>query len=288
MLIREKGGSRVGRKFNREEVIDRLRAELARGALIFEAAVGTGISAKWSEAGGADLIATYNIAKYRMMGYSRVGYLPIGDANQIVLDLGRREIFPVLRAVPLIAGIFGADPTRDMQTYLDEIASVGFSGVLNCPTLALVDGNFRRRLEESGFGYQREVDMIAVAHQKGLFTQSFVTNEEETEKMLKAGVDMIICHLGGTQPAKDTSRDSQIRDAAKSIQQIFNAAFKIRDDVLLGCHGGPIAFPEDVEALKALASELQVFLGGSSAERLPVEMPIKETVQRFKGIPAGR
>jgi predicted TIM-barrel enzyme len=288
VFIREKGGSRVGRKFNREEVIDRLRAELARGALIFEAAVGAGISAKWSEAGGADLIATYNIAKYRMMGYSRVGYLPIGDANQIVLDLGGREIFPVLKAVPLIAGVFGADPTRDMQTYLDEIASVGFSGVLNCPTLALVDGNFRRRLEETGFGYQREVDMIAVAHQKGLFTQAFVTNEEETEKMLNAGVDMIICHLGGTQPAKDTSRDSQIREAAKSIQQIFNAACKIRDDVFLGCHGGPIAFPEDVKSLKALASELQVFLGGSSAERLPVEMPIKETVQRFKGIPAER
>ncbi len=276
----------MGRKFTRKEVLDMLKAETARGVVIFEAAVGTGISAKWSEAGGADLIATYNIAKYRMMGYSRVGYLPIGDANQIVLDLGRREILPVLKGVPLIAGVFGADPTRDMHTYLDEIARAGFSGVLNCPTLALVDGNFRRGLEEIGFGYQREVDMIALAHAKDLFTEAFVTNEQEAVKMVNAGVDMIMCHLGGTAPAEDASRESQIREAGERLKKLFSASRRIRDDVFLGCHGGPIAFPEDLTAVKSSVPELQAFLGGSSAERLPVETPIKETVQRFKKIPS--
>jgi predicted TIM-barrel enzyme len=184
-------------KFSRKEIVARLNEVAARG-VIFEAAVGSGISAKWSEAGGADLIATYNIAKYRMMGYSRVGYFPIGDANQIVLDLGKREILPQIKNVPVIAGVFGADPTRDMSTFLDEVAAAGFSGVLNCPTLALLDGNFRKGIEKSGFGYQKEIDMIAVAHGKDLFTQAFVTDEEEARKMVAAGVDLVIGHLGGT------------------------------------------------------------------------------------------
>ena len=274
----------MGKKYTRKEVLDRLKAEVAGGGVIFEAAVGTGISAKWSEAGGADLVATYNIAKYRMMGYASVGYLPIGDAKQIVLDLGRREIFPVLKNAPLIAGVFGADPTRDMDAYLDEVSRTGFSGVLNCPTLALVDGMLRQRLEKAGFGYQREVDMIALAHGKDLFTQAFVTTEAEAVNMVTAGADMIFGHAGGTKPAEKATRDSQIREMAEFLKKIFSACRSVRDDVLLGCHGGPIAFPEDLAALKALVPELQLFLGGSSAERLPIEVPIKEAVQQFKKV----
>ena len=274
----------MGKKYTRKEVLDRLKAEVAEGGVIFEAAVGTGISAKWSEAGGADLVATYNIAKFRMMGHSSVGYLPIVDANQIVLDLGRREILPVLKNAPLIAGVFGADPTRDMDTYLDELARTGFSGVLNCPTLALVDGMLRQRLEKAGFGYQREVDMIALAHGKDLFTQAFVTTEAEAMNMVTAGADMIFGHVGGTKPAEKATRDSQIREVAEFLKKIFSACRSVRDDVLLGCHGGPIAFAEDLADLKALVPELQAFLGGSAAERLPVEVPIKEAVQHFKKI----
>ena len=274
----------MAKKFTRNEVLNRLKDETAKGKVIFEAAVGAGISAKWSEAGGADLIATYNIAKYRMMGYSRAGYLPIGDANQIVLDLGAREILPLVKNAPVIAGVFGADPTRNMWTFLDQIANAGFSGVLNCPTLALIDGKFRAGLEKAGFGYQREIDMIAMAHGKDLFTQAFVTNEDEAKKMTEAGVDLIIGHLGGTTPADEKTRDSQIRQTAETLKKIFQAAVSVRKDVILGCHGGPIAFPEDLEALRNLIPELQFFLAGSSAERLPIEIPIKETVARFKKI----
>ena len=274
----------MGRRFTRKEVLDRLKAETDKGSVVFEAAVGAGISAKWSEAGGADLIATYNIAKYRMMGLARVGYFPIGDANQIVLELGRRDILPVLKNVPLIAGVFGADPTRDMLSFLDEVAGAGFSGILNCPTLALIDGNYRKALEKAGVGYQREVDVIALAHNKDLFTQAFATNEDEVSKMIQAGADMIIYHLGGTQPAEDSSRDSQIKETAECLDKIFRFARSIRDDVILGCHGGPIAYPEDLADVKALVPDLQAFLGGSSAERLPIEIPIKETIQKFKEI----
>ncbi len=271
----------MAKKFSRKEIVAKLNEVAAKG-VIFEAAVGSGISAKWSEAGGADLIATYNIAKYRMMGYSRVGYFPIGDANQIVLDLGKREILPLIKNVPVIAGVFGADPTRDMPTYLDEISAAGFSGVLNCPTLALLDGNFRKGIEKSGFGYQKEIDMIAIAHGKDLFTQAFVTHEEEAQKMVAAGVDLVIGHLGGTEPSGKGNREPLIQQAAETLKKIFSAARSTRKDVLLGCHGGPVAFPEDLEAVKSRVPEIQFFLGGSSAERLPVEKPIKETVERFK------
>lgn len=277
----------MGKKYTRKAVLDRLKAEVAKGGVIFEAAVGSGISAKWSEAGGADLVATYNIAKYRMTGMPAVGYLPIGDANQIVLDLGSREILPVLKDAPLIAGVFGADPTRMMDSYLDDVARAGFSGVLNCPTLALVDGSLRDRLEKNGVGYQREVDMIAIAHTKDLFTQAFVTTEEEARKMVAAGADMILGHVGGTKPAEKASRDSQIKEVAEFLKKIFAASRSMRDDVLLGCHGGPIAFPQDLADLKALVPDLHAFLGGSAAERLPIEVPIRETIERFKKIRKG-
>jgi predicted TIM-barrel enzyme len=277
---------KMGKQFTRLQVLERLKGETVKGKVIFEAAVGAGISAKWSEAGGADLIATYNIAKYRMMGYSHIGYLPIGDANQIVLDLGTREIFPVLKNLPLIAGVFGADPTRDMGAFLDEVMRRGFSGVLNCPTLALMDGKMRQGLERIGVGYQREVDMIALAREKGLFTQAFVTNEEETSKMLKAGADMIICHLGGTTPAKEEERESRMVQVAEHVKEIFRICREFNPEVIRGCHGGPIAFPDDVRQLKKNVPDVQAFLGGSSAERLPIEVPIKNAVHQFKEIEA--
>lgn len=275
-------------RFTRDEVLDRLRAEVTKGKIIYEAAVGTGISAKWAEAGGADLIATYNIAKYRMMGWSRIGYFPIGDANEIVLSLGSREILPVINSTPVIAGIFGADPTRNMDTYLDSISSIGFSGILNCPTLALVDGQFRQGLEKTGIGYKREVNLIALAHEKGLFTQAFVTSEDEAVQMVNAGADMIIYHLGGTDPGKAEDRKSRISQSVERMNRAFEAALKVRDDVLLGCHGGPVAFPEDLSEVKKRLPVLDMFLGGSSTERLPVEIPIRKTVEEFKKIVAGR
>ena len=170
-------------RFTREEVEARLKREIQKGRAIFDAFAGTGISAKFAEVGGADMITTHILARFRMAGLSSMaGYLSIADANAVTLELGKRDIIPVVKNTPVMAGLLGADPTRNMEYFLDEIIAAGFSGILNCPTLALVDGNFRRVLEETGVTFNKEVDMIAIAHRKGLYTKAFVTTPEEAQK----------------------------------------------------------------------------------------------------------
>ncbi len=275
-------------KYKAEQVVGRLRKVIEEGGLIFVAAVGSGISAKFSERGGADIIATYSIAKYRMMGLSRVSYLPIGDANAITEELGKREVLPIVREAPVVAGVFAPDPTRELPPLLELYSGLGFSGVMNCPTVALLDGWYRKSLEDMGIGYDKEVELARLASEKDLFVQAFATNPEEAERMVGAGAHMVIAHLGGTVPVEDPrERRKQIEDSAKKCSAIFEAVKRLKGEVFVAVHGGAIAFPEDVKELKRLVPALEGFLGGSSAERLPVEGPIRKAVADFKAIRAG-
>lgn len=276
-------------KYNIEQVRARLKKEIDKGRPIVLVGVGSGISAKFAEMGGADLIATYNIAKYRMAGLSSMaGYLPIGDANQIALELGEREILPVIKEAPVIAGVLGTDPTRDMNQFLDKVNEVGFSGVLNCPTIALIDGTFRLTLEETGITYDKEVEMIRLANKKGLFTSAFVTTEDEARKMVKAGCDLIIAHMGNTVGGSIGSKTViSVEKAAEKAQKIIDAARELNSDVFTMVHGGPLAYPEDFSRILKLSKGIQGFFGGSSAERLPVENSVKKAIMAYKAIILG-
>jgi predicted TIM-barrel enzyme len=274
-------------KYKAEQVVGRLKKVVSEGGLIFIAAVGSGISAKFSERGGADIIATYSIAKYRMMGFSRVSYLPIGDANAMTEDLGKNEILPIVRETPVVAGVFAPNPTLDLSVLLDEYARLGFSGVMNCPTIALLDGWYRQSLEDMGLGFDKEVELTRLAVERDLFVQPFVTTPDEAERMVGAGAHMIIAHLGGTVPVDDQEeKKNQLDEAAEKCAPIFEAVKKMKEEVFAAVHGGPVAFPDDVRELKARVPALEGFLGGSSAERLPVEGPIRQAVAEFKSIKA--
>lgn len=276
----------MAKKFTREEVVSRLRAEIAKGKAIFDAFAGTGISAKFAEVGGADMITTHILARFRMAGHSSMaGYLCIADGNAVTLELGKRDILPVVRNTPVMAGLLGADPTRQMESFLDEIISAGFSGLLNCPTLALVDGNFRRTLEETGVKYDKEVEMMAIAHRKGLFTKAFCTSPEEALKMLEAGCDNIIAHGGNTSGGSIGSKTVTSVDAMVDlVQRIADAVKTKKPDVIVTCHGGATETPEDVRYLLSKVKGLDGYVGGSTAERIPVEKSISEAVRGFKGI----
>jgi predicted TIM-barrel enzyme len=212
-------------RFTREEVEARLKREIQKGRVIFDAFAGTGISAKFAEVGGADMITTHILARFRMAGLSSMaGYLSIADANAVTLELGKRDIIPVVKNTPVMAGLLGADPTRNMEYFLDEVIAAGFSGILNCPTLALVDGNFRKVLEETGVSFNKEIDMIAIAHRKGLYTKAFVTTPEEAQKMVEAGCDNIIAHGGNTSGGTIGSKTATPLDHMVGlIQKIIDA-----------------------------------------------------------------
>jgi len=276
----------MAKRFTREEVVSRLRAEIAKGKAIFDAFAGTGISAKFAEVGGADMITTHILARFRMAGHSSMaGYLCIADGNAVTLELGKRDILPVVRNTPVMAGLLGADPTRQMESFLDEIISAGFSGLLNCPTLALVDGNFRRTLEETGVKYDKEVEMMAIAHRKGLFTKAFCTSPEEALKMLEAGCDNIIAHGGNTSGGSIGSKTVTSVDAMVDlVQRIVDAVKGKKPDVIVTCHGGATETPEDVRYLLSKVKGLDGYVGGSTAERIPVEKSISEAVREFKEI----
>lgn len=278
----------MAKRYSREEVIERLKSELGRGRCLFAVVAGSGISAKFTEAGGADLIMAYGGAKFRMAGLgSMCGYLPIYDANATILEFGPREIFPVVKEAPVVAGLFGADPTRDMGSLLEQVAGAGFSGVMNAPTLALVDGLFRRALEETGISYQREVEMVGLAREKGLFSMGFASREEEVQKMVGAGCDMLVIHLGNTIGGAIGSKSAISREeAAERTAKLTRLGKGLRGELLTIVHGGPISLPEDFRFLKERAKEVDGFLAGSSAERLPVEKGIRETTVEFKGVPA--
>ena len=276
----------MAKRFTRQEIVARLRTEVEKGRAIFDAFAGTGISAKFAEAGGADMITTHILARFRMAGLSSMaGYLSIADANAVTLELGKRDILPVVKNTPVMAGLLGADPTRNMDSFLDEIIAAGFSGILNCPTLALIDGNFRRTLEETGVTYDKEVEMIGMAHRKGLYTKAFCTTPEEAQKMLDAGCDNIIAHGGNTSGGSIGSKTvTSLDDLSNLIQSIIDVVKKKKPETLITCHGGAAETPQDVKYLMDKVKGLDGYVGGSTAERIPVEKSIAEAVRGFKNV----
>ena len=272
----------------RSEYLDRLRAGLREGRPIVGAGAGTGLSAKCAEAGGADLIIIYNSGRYRMAGRgSLAGLLAYGDANAIVVDMAR-EVLPVVSHTPVLAGVNGTDPFRVMDVFLRELQQIGFAGVQNFPTVGLIDGVFRENLEETGMGYGLEVEMIARAHTLGLLTTPYVFDPEQAGAMTRAGADVLVAHMGlttkGTIGAKTALR---LDECVKRIQAIRDAAVAVRPDVLVLCHGGPIAEPDDAAYVLARTRGVAGFFGASSMERLPTEAAIAGQVMRFKSIRPG-
>jgi predicted TIM-barrel enzyme len=274
-------------RYTRAQVLERLKTQVGQGKPIVGAGAGTGISAKFAEAGGADLIIIYNSGRYRMAGHgSLAGVLAYGDANQIVKDMGEREVLPVVRQVPVIAGVMGTDPLRQMDYLLREIDDLGFSGINNFPTVGLIDGRFRMELERTNMGFDREVDMIRLASGMGFFTIVYVFNPDESRAMAEAGADCVIAHMGltvGGSIGLDKGDAMRLEDAPAAVQAIGEAAWKVKPDAILLCHGGPIAEPEDAAYVLARSDALG-FVGASSMERLPVEKAITENTRRFKNV----
>ena len=273
-------------KYSRNEVRERLRKTLEAGRPVIAAGAGIGLSAKFAEKGGADLVIIYNSGRYRMTGYSSLcGYLPIGDANAIVKEMGEREVLPVTRDTPVIAGVFAADPTREMAHFLRELIDLGFSGVINFPSIAWVEGELRAGLESSGLGFQREVDMIRIAGEAGLFTLAYVFTPDEAIAMAKAGVDSVVAHMGNTVGGSVGQPHAiALGAAAELTQKIVDAARKENREIIALCHGGPIAVPSDF-AFILEHTDVEGFVGASSMERVPVEVAIESTTKAFKALP---
>jgi predicted TIM-barrel enzyme len=273
-------------KIARDTIMARLRREIAAGRPVYDALCGTGITAKMAARGGADLVTTHCLAHFRMQGLSSMaGYLPICDANALTLELGERSLINVVREAPVIAGLLCVDPTRDMGHFLEKIASVGFDGVMNCPTVALIDGKFRSDLEETGMGFAREVDVLGQAVRMGLFTKAFCTSPEEALAMAEAGVDNIIVHFGnssgGTIGSKTVMSDDAAIARARAVIDALAAKFS---DRILTCHGGGIETPEHFARFLRREPRLHGYVGGSSAERFPVEQSVVEAARAFKGV----
>ena len=271
--------------FTRDECLRRLRAQVAAGKPILGGGAGTGISAKCAEAGGIDLIIIYNSGRFRMAGRGSLsGMMPYGDANQIVLDMAR-EVLPVVKHTPVLAGVCGTDPFRIMPRFLREVQAAGFSGVQNFPTVGLIDGTFRQGLEETEMGYGLEVDMIREARQQNLLTCPYVFNDDEAVAMAKAGADVLIPHMGLTTKGSIGAKSALTLDeAAKRVQAMHDAAKKVRSDILVLCHGGPISEPEDAQYVLEHTQGIVGFFGASSIERLPTEVAITGCVKRFKAM----
>jgi len=265
----------------------RLRATLDAGEVIIGAGAGTGLSAKCAEAGGADLIIIYNSGRYRMAGRgSLAGMMPYGDANAIVLEMGH-EVLPVARDTPVLAGVCGTDPFRLMDRFLAQIESAGFAGVQNFPTVGLIDGLFRSNLEETGMGYGLEVEMIRLAADRGLLTAPYVFDVEEAEAMTRAGADVVVPHMGLTTKGTIGAHTARTLDECVGlIQEMHDAAKAINPEVVVLCHGGPIAEPEDAAYVLERTTGVVGFFGASSMERLPTELAMTENMRRFKAIHA--
>ena len=270
----------------RAEALARLRAQVESGKPIIGAGAGTGLSAKLAEAGGADLIIIYNSGRYRMGGRgSLAGLMPYGDANAIVVDMAR-EVLPVVREAPVLAGVCGTDPFRLMPVFLDELQRIGFSGVQNFPTVGLIDGNHRIGLEETGMGYGLEVDMIRLAHEGDFLTAPYVFDEEQAAAMAEAGADVLVPHMGlTTGGAIGASTAKTLEQCVPLIQAMHDAAKRVNPEILVLCHGGPIAEPDDAAYVLQRTEGVVGFFGASSMERLPTEVAMTESMRRFKAIP---
>ena len=269
----------------RSESLARLRAQVNAGRPIIGAGAGTGISAKFVEAGGVDIIIIYNSGRYRMAGRgSLAGLLPYGDANAIVVEMAG-EVLPVVKDTPVLAGVCGTDPFRLMPVFLRQIKEMGFDGVQNFPTVGLFDGVFRANLEETGIGYGLEVDMIRMAHELDLLTCPYVFNEEEAVAMAKAGADVLVPHMGlTTKGSIGASTALTLEEAARRVQAMHDAAKAVNPDILVLCHGGPIAMPEDARFIFEHTTGIAGFFGASSMERLPVETALTQQARDFKSL----
>jgi len=268
--------------FARDEILARLRAKVAAGRPIVGGGAGTGISAKMSEVGGVDLLVIYNSGRFRMAGRgSLAGMMPYGDANAIVMEMAR-EVLPVVKTTPVLAGVCGTDPFRLMKLFLKEVDAAGFSGVQNFPTVGLIDGTFRANLEETQMGYGLEVDMIGLAHDFGMLTTPYVFNPDEARAMARAGGDILIAHLGLTTKGSIGAETAvTLDDAARQVQAMHDAAKSVNPEVLVLCHGGPIAEPADAQFVLDHTQGIVGFYGASSMERLPVEPAISQRVREF-------
>lgn len=266
-------------------ILQQLKDQINKGMPIIGAGAGTGISAKFEEAGGVDLIVLYNSGRFRMAGRgSLAGLLPFADANAVVLEMAN-EVLPVVKEVPVLAGVCATDPFRRMDYFLKQLESIGFSGVQNFPTVGLYDGNFRQNLEETGMGYGLEVEMIAKAHKFGLLTTPYAFNPDEALAMAKAGADIIVAHMGLTTSGAIGAKTSvSIEESIIRVQEIADAAHKFNPDVIVLCHGGPLSGPREAEFVLKRTKGVHGFYGASSLERLPVEQAITSTVQHYKSM----
>jgi predicted TIM-barrel enzyme len=271
--------------FSRDDILKRLRAQVAAGKPIVGGGAGTGISAKCAEAGGIDLLVIYNSGRFRMAGRGSLsGMMPYGDANQIVMDM-TREVLPVVKRTPVLAGVCGTDPFRIMKLFLRDVIHAGFSGVQNFPTVGLFDGTFRQNLEETDMGYGLEVDMIRTAHEMGLLTTPYAFNPDEAVAMAKAGADILIPHMGLTTKGSIGAKTAlTLDDAARRVQAMHDAARKANANILVLCHGGPISEPEDAQYILNNTQGIVGFYGASSIERLPTEIAITSCVKKFKSL----
>lgn len=270
---------------NRSEALEKLRATVHNGGLIIGAGAGTGLSAKCVEAGGVDLIIIYNSGRYRMAGRgSLAGLLPYGDANAIVVEMAS-EVLPVVKHTPVLAGVCGTDPFRIMPYFLRQLKEMGFAGVQNFPSVGLFDGLFRQNLEETGMGFSLEVDMIRQAHELDLLTAPYVFNPQEAQLMARAGADVLVPHMGLTTKGSIGAHTALTLDqAVERVQAMHDAARAVNPDILVLCHGGPIAEPEDAAFVLARTHGVVGFFGASSMERLPTEIAITQNARRFKQI----
>jgi predicted TIM-barrel enzyme len=268
--------------FPRDEILSSLRAKVAAGKPIVGGGAGTGISAKMSEAGGVDLLVIYNSGRFRMAGRGSLsGMMPYGDANAIVLEMAR-EVIPVVKHTPVLAGVCGTDPFRLMKLFLREVDAAGFSGVQNFPTVGLIDGTFRQGLEETEMGFGLEVDMIGLAHEMGMLTTPYCFNPDEAAAMAAAGADILIPHMGlTTKGTIGASSAITLADSARRIQAMHDAAKRVNPEILVLCHGGPIAEPADAQYILDHTEGIVGFYGASSMERLPVEPAIRDRVREF-------
>jgi len=272
-------------RFERSALMDKFRTMVARGEPIVGGGAGTGLSAKCEEAGGIDLIVIYNSGRYRMAGRgSLAGLLAYGDANAIVMEMAA-EVLPAVRHTPVLAGVNGTDPFRRMDVFLDDVKAIGFSGVQNFPTVGIIDGTFRANLEETGMSYGLEVDMIAKAHAKDMLTTPYVFNADEAAAMAKAGADIIVCHMGlTTGGAIGANTALKLKDCPALVDAWAEAALRVRYDVIVLVHGGPVAEPADAEYVLKNTRNCHGFYGASSMERLPVEVALTEQPRKFKRI----
>lgn len=273
-------------RFTRDEIVSRLRAVRAADGVLFDAFCGSGITAKMAARGGADMVTTHILAFFRMQGLSSMaGYLPIGDANAITLEIGERYLANVVPDCPVMAGILCGDPTRDMRRFVHTLVDGGFDGIMNCPTVALIDGQYRKDLEETGLGYSHEIDILGYASSQGIFTKAFCTTPDEALAMAGAGVDNIIVHFGNSSGGSIGSASVMLLDAmVERTVAICEALAERFDDRIVTVHGGSIEAPDDFAALLHRVPRLDGYIGGSSAERFPIEESVPKAAEAFKGV----